>query len=53
MVGDYKEVFFDIYCETCKYKKRPETANPCWDCLEEPVNVDSHKPVYWEKNDEK
>lgn len=53
MVGDNKEVFFDIYCETCKYKDRPETANPCWDCLEQPVNVDSHKPVFWEKKDEK
>lgn len=53
MVGDNKEVFFDVYCPTCKYKDRPESANPCWDCLDEPVNVDSHKPKYWEEKDEK
>lgn len=52
MIGDNKEVFFNVYCSTCKYEKRPETANPCWDCLEQPVNVDTHKPVLWEKKDE-
>lgn len=49
MVGDNKEVFFDVYCPRCEYKKRPETAKPCWDCLESPVNVDSHKPVYFKE----
>jgi hypothetical protein len=52
MVGDNKEVFFDVYCPRCEYKNRPESANPCWDCLESPVNVDSHKPLYFEEASE-
>ena len=43
-----KEVYFGDYCKTCKYEKNPESEDPCYDCLNESVNEDSHKPVYWE-----
>lgn len=49
MIGDKKEVYFGKYCSKCRYGKRPETANPCWDCLEEPANEDSHKPKFFEE----
>lgn len=55
MEGDNKEVFFDVYCPTCKHKAENEDDpnSACFDCLEEPANQDSHKPVNWEKQEEK
>lgn len=53
MIGDKKEVYFDQYCSKCEYKNRPETANPCWDCLDEPANEDSHKPLYFKEESNK
>ena len=47
--GDYKEVFFDVYCPTCKHRDKPESEDPCDECLDNPANVDSHKPVNWKK----
>ena len=50
----YLEVYFDKYCETCKYKDVDETDDPCFGCLANPVNLYSHKPVNYkekEKND--
>ena len=49
----YKEVYFNQYCKDCKYAKMSEDGDPCFDCLNEPVNLYSHKPVKYEekKND--
>lgn len=41
----YKEVYFDKYCKTCQHEKVKEADDPCYDCLNEPVNLNSHKPV--------
>lgn len=49
MERSYKEVYFDQYCETCKHKEVFEGEDPCEDCLSEPFNIDSHKPVRWEE----
>lgn len=46
----YKEVYFDKYCSTCKHKDLNEEDEPCCDCLEEAVNVYSHKPIQWEED---
>lgn len=46
---DYKEVYFDKYCTTCKHKSKKEAESPCDICLEAPINLESHKPVKWEK----
>ena len=40
-----KEVYFNQYCPKCKHKDVPETEDPCNECLTEPVNEYSHKPV--------
>ena len=48
----YKEVHFNEYCKSCKYKQKEEWKDPCHGCLSMPCNIASHKPMYWEeKND--
>ena len=48
MEDTYKEVYFGEYCKTCRYKDLKEDDDPCRECLKEPVNLYSHKPVRWE-----
>lgn len=48
MLDKNNEVFFGEYCKTCKYKNYSETDSPCEECIAEPVNLYSHKPVKWE-----
>ena len=45
----YKEVHFHDYCVKCKYYDPKEEEEPCFDCLEEPVNLYSHKPLKFEE----
>ena len=40
-----KEVYFDNFCAQCQYKDNKENESPCDECLAEPVNEYSHKPV--------
>lgn len=47
----YKEVYFDLYCKKCKHEKLGETETPCYECLGEPLNLDSHKPVRYEEKE--
>ena len=44
-----KEVYYWKWCSTCAHKDKKESEDPCWDCLNEPVNAESHKPVKWER----
>lgn len=48
MVENTKEVYFNEYCESCKYEKLEEDKDPCHDCLSTPMNINSHKPVHYE-----
>jgi hypothetical protein len=43
-----KEVYFDQYCKTCVHKDVKEEDEPCFACLDEPMNQNSHKPVKYE-----
>ena len=45
----YKEVYFNQYCNSCKYKDIAEAEEPCCYCLAEPVNTYSHKPIYYQE----
>ena len=47
----YKEVYFNEYCNSCRFKDNKETDTPCDECLAEPVNLHSHKPVKYIKKD--
>lgn len=52
MEDTYKEVYFGEYCKKCKYEKKAESEDPCYECLENPVNLYSHKPMCYEKKGE-
>lgn len=43
-----KEVYFDKYCVGCAHLGVPEELDPCYECLNEPANTESHKPVKFE-----
>ena len=46
----YKIVHFDQYCRSCKHWKENDEGldEPCDECLSEPINLYSHKPIKWE-----
>lgn len=47
-------VEFDKYCDICKHKdcKDIEGEEPCNECLQNPVNLESRKPIKFEKEEE-
>lgn len=47
-----KFIDFDKYCETCKYKDLEEFKDPCNECLGNPVNMNSDRPVYYEEKED-
>ena len=49
MEEQVKEVRFDIYCEKCKYQNLSEQDDPCWDCLNQGYNFDTHRPINFEE----
>lgn len=49
MENIYEEVDFKTYCKTCVYKEQDGKFDPCNDCLAEPMNTNSTKPVYWKE----
>ena len=48
MDDQYKEVYFGQYCKTCKHIELEENKEPCDECLSEPINLYTHRPVKWE-----
>lgn len=46
-----KMVEFDKYCETCEYKDLKESKDPCHECLSNPTNVGSIKPMNYKKKE--
>lgn len=44
-MNEQKIVDFNEYCSKCEYYKKKENEEPCDDCLSNPVNSYSHKPV--------
>lgn len=49
MDDQYKEVYYNEYCYRCKSKNLLENEPPCDECLSEPINLYSHKPVRFEE----
>lgn len=51
MTGDNKEVYFHKFCPGCEFEADSEfdVKSPCFECLEQPVNQDTHKPVNWKE----
>lgn len=46
---NFKEVYFDMYCKSCKYQEKEEDQSPCYECLEVPARENSHKPIKYEE----
>lgn len=44
-VNPEKIVEFHNSCDICEYKDRSEQDDPCFECLDNPVNVYSRRPV--------
>lgn len=40
-------VEFGEYCSTCKYEKTEEKDEPCCECLDNPTNIHTNKPIKW------
>ena len=49
----YKEVYFHEYCKLCEYRKVKNTEEPCSECLSEPTNLNTHKPVNYKQKEPK
>lgn len=49
---EYREVDFHKYCPKCKYFEIKYIMGPCNECLGEPCNKNSEKPVYYEPAEE-
>ena len=47
----YKEVYFHEYCKKCKHEEVEDVKDPCNECLGEPTNLYSHKPIRFEEKD--
>ena len=47
------EVNFHEWCPKCEHYKLEEREDPCHDCLNEPANDDSRKPVMFKEADKK
>lgn len=43
--NNYKIVLFDQYCYKCKHKDLSEDQEPCNECMTNPVNLYSRRPV--------
>lgn len=48
-----KFVDFEKYCKKCECKARDENESPCLECLEQPVNYHSEKPIHFKERDGK
>lgn len=48
-----KIIDFDQYCKTCKHRDLNEVKDPCNDCLDNPTNINSKKPIYYEEDKKK
>lgn len=46
---DEKIVRYDRYCKNCKHKDLDQADEPCNECLSNPTNANSRKPVKYEK----
>ena len=45
MDEDYRMVDFDTYCKICRYCDKDALEDPCYDCLDEPINQFTDRPV--------
>lgn len=44
-----KEVRFDRYCPLCAHYQKSEAEDPCYECLDQGWNDDTHKPINYKE----
>jgi len=49
----YKEVYFHEHCKTCVNCDCSNSDEPCNECLDNPINLHSHKPIKYEYDPKK
>lgn len=49
MENNIKIVDFDQYCDKCKHTRVTWDDEPCLECLANPTNIDSRRPIKYEK----
>lgn len=47
------EVMFRKYCAKCVHKKLDEKMDPCNECLSQPYNFNTEKPIHYEEAESK
>lgn len=50
-MSEDKEVLFSMYCPKCRHAKCADSENPCDECLANPVNQNSHKPIFFKEKE--
>lgn len=50
MEQNHEKIVNFAYCRFCEHSKEKETSEACADCLENPVNIDSQRPVRFKDN---
>lgn len=48
-----KIVDFGKYCKLCEHEKLDEAKDPCYTCLNNPINVHSQKPINFKEKTKK
>jgi hypothetical protein len=48
---EYQEVNFEKYCKQCTHKDVTAIDPPCSECMDEPTNLYTDKPVKFEKKE--
>ena len=51
-MNDLKIVNYEEYCPTCKHYEDVEIEDPCDECLANPVNLDSRKPINYSQKEQ-
>ncbi len=49
-INEEKIVEYEKYCPKCKHFALDDADDPCNECLTEPVNLYSHKPINFEES---
>lgn len=53
MENTEKIVKFEDYCGSCEYFDTDDRFDPCHECLNNPTNQNSRKPVNYKKSEKK
>ena len=47
-----KEVRYDVYCPKCQHYEKSEAEYPCYECLDQGWNENTHRPIYYEEKED-